>query len=772
MGTIAKWTRRTFIGAGALVGGGLILGVTASPNRLKISGDGVADEGETILNTWVKISPDNQVTAIIPHSEMGQGATTGLAMMLAEEMDADWTKVDFIEAPATDDYANNELGRAVLVGEVNVPGSIFKMIDYTMFAVAQQMNMQVTGGSMSIRTTGEFGMRRAGASARHMLLEAAAQEWGVDVADLTAKNSTISHAGSGKSATYGGLASLAAQLEPPMQPALKDPKKFELVGTTQPRFDIPAKVDGSAEFGIDVEVDGMLYAAIRQAPVYGGKVKSVDESAIAGRRGIKKVVVVDGDSVGPIQTILGSLATENGVAVVADNYWRAEQALADLSIEWDNGDASGVSDMTIAASYKDVLDAGEGKADVKKGDAEQSVDGGTLVEAEYSVPFLAHAAMEPLNCTAWVRDGKCDIWVGHQNPLGARGFAAKAAGLKETDVMVHNKFLGGGFGRRATADFVVQSVLIAKEVGAPVKLVWSREEDMKHDRYRPAVANRMKAVLGQDGKPFTWSNLYTNTGQNEPVDAPWIPYGIANQLIRGAEYETPVPLGAWRSVGHTQHSFFNESFIDELAHAAGADPYEYRRELLKNAPRHKAVLELAAEKAGWGGTLPSGHALGIALEQSFDSIVAQVAEVSIDERGKPKIHKVTAAIDCGLAVNRGQVEAQVQSGIIYGLTAALYGQINIENGGAVQANFPGQYEMVRLNEAPIMDVHVLNSYAKTGGAGEPGTPPISAAVANAIFVLTGERVRRLPLNDYEFKPKELGPQLSKAEDWVSPVFVR
>ncbi len=771
MGTVAKWTRRTFIGAGALVGGGLILGVTASPNRLKLSGEGVAEEGETILNTWVKISPDNQVTAIIPHSEMGQGATTGLAMMLAEEMDADWSKVGFIEAPATDDFANNELGRAVLVGEVNVPGSIFKMIDFGMLTVAQQLNFQITGGSLSIRSTGEFGMRRAGASARHMLIGAAANDWGVPSTELTAKNSVVSHAGTGKSATYGELASAAAQLEPPMQPTLKDPKTFELIGTTQPRFDIPSKVDGSAEFGIDVEQEGMLYAAIRQAPVYGGKVKSVDESAIAGRRGVKKVVVIDGESVGPIQTALGSQSIESGVAVVADSYWRAEQALANLPIEWD-GDAANVSDATIAASYKDVLDAGEGKADVKKGDVEQSVDGGTVVEAEYAVPFLAHATMEPLNCTARVSGGKCEVWTGHQNPLGARGFAAKAAGLKETDVTLHNHFMGGGFGRRSEADFVVQSVLVAKEVDAPVKLVWSREEDMKHDRYRPAVSNRMKAVLGGDGKPVTWSNIYTNTGQNEPVDAPWIPYDIDNQLIRGAQHETPVPLGAWRSVGHTQHSFFNESFIDELAHAAGQDPYEYRRDLLAGSPRHKAVLEMAAEQAGWGSAPPAGHARGIALEQSFESIVAQVAEVSIDGNGKPVVHKVTAVIDCGLAVNNGQVVAQVQSGIIYGLTAALYGQINIENGGAVQANFPGEYEMVRLNEAPIMDVHVLNSYAKTGGAGEPGTPPIAGAVANALFVLTGERVRKLPLNQYEFKAKDVRPQLSQAGDWVSPVWVR
>ena len=357
-----------------------------------------------------------------------------------------------------------------------------------------------------------------------------------------------------------------------------------------------------------------------------------------------------------------------------------------------------------------------------------------------------------MNCTAVVKGGKCEVWVGSQNPLGDRAHAAEALGFDPDNVTVHNQFMGGGFGRRARGDYVKQAVRIAAEVDQPVKLIWSREEDTQHDYYRPAVANKFKAVLGDDGLPKAWSNRYIDVGQNEPEEAPEIPYGIANQDIRKVSTSQPIPVGPWRSVGHTQHSFFNESFIDELAHRAGQDPFEYRRQLLKHLPRHKKVLETAAEKANWGAPLPAGRARGIAIEQSFDSIVAQVAEVSLSEAGDVKVHRVCAAIDCGTAINPNSVEAQIQGGIIYGLTAALFGEITIAAGRVQQSNFH-DYRMVRLSDAPIMDVHIINSGEATGGCGEPGTPPIAPAVANALFVLSGERVRSLPISAHKLRLK-------------------
>ncbi len=740
MASISKITRRVFMGAGALAGGGLLLGITLSPNRLKLHSDSVLDGDEVNLNTWVKVSPDSQVTLITPHSELGQGSNTALAMMLAEEMDADWDLVDYTPAPALPEYANTGLGKGFLMGDTSIPSFLMPLIDFTLYKIGTTMDLQVTGGSTAIRFTGESGIRRAGAAARAMMVNVAAERWDVDPAEISVTKSVVSHGA--KSATFGELATDAAKLAPPQSPTLKDRSKFTLVGTSQPRRDIPAKVDGSAVFGIDIDLPGMVYAAVKQSPVFGGSVKSVDPASIGKKPGVIKVVQL-----------------EDAVAVVADKYWRAHMALNALQVTFDDGPHANVSSQQISESYEEALAQNAGSADVAEGDADSVLaDAAEVIEAAYAVPFLAHATMEPMNCTAVVKDGQCDVWVGSQNPLADRSHAAEAIGIAPENVTVHNHYMGGGFGRRARGDYVKQAVRIAAELDRPVKLIWSREEDTQHDYYRPAVSNRFKAVLGDDGLPRAWSNRYVNVGQNEPDEAPEIPYGIANQDIRNVSTSQPIPIGPWRSVGHTQHSFFNESFIDELSHRADQDPFEYRRRLLTDSPRHKKVLETAAEKANWGAPLPAGRARGIAIEQSFDSIVAQVAEVSLSDTGEVKVHKVCAAIDCGTAINPNSVEAQIQSGIIYGLTAALYGEITIAGGRVEQSNFH-DYRMVQLKDAPIMEVHIINSGEKTGGCGEPGTPPIAPAVANALFVLSGERIRSLPIRAHKLrlKPSEHPP---------------
>ncbi len=742
MASIGKITRRTLLATGALAGGGLIIGLTMSPNRLKIASDSVLDEGEVNLNTWVKIAPDSKVTLITPHSEMGQGANTALAMMLAEEMDADWDLVDFEYAPALPEYANTGMGTGYLLGDTEIPAWVRPLVDYTFFQIAKSMDLQITGGSSSIQHTGEVGIRRAGAAARDMIVRAAAARWGVDPAEITVSDSIVSSGSN--SARFGELATDAAKFDPPQSPTLKDRSQFKLIGTSQPRRDIPPKVDGTAVFGIDVELPGMVYAAIKQSPVFGGTVKSFDDASVSSRPGVIKVVDLG-----------------NAVAVVADKYWRAKTALDALAVDFDDGANAGVTSDSIFASYADELTVNDGRSHFETGDADGVIaDAADVIESDYQVPFLAHSCMEPMNCTAWVKEETVEIWTGAQNPLAARTFAADAVGVDPDTVTVHNQFLGGGFGRRSREDFVKQAAKISKDVGKPVKLVWSREEDTQHDYYRPAVTNTFKAVLGDDGLPVAWSNHYINVGQDEPSNAPNIQYGIENQSIRSVGMEQPIPLGPWRSVGHTQHSFFNESFVDELAHAAGKDPYDYRRALFADAPRHRKVLDTAAEKAGWGTPLPDGRARGIAIEESFGSIVAEVAEVSLSDDGEVTVHKVTVAADVGTAVNPDSVEAQMQSGVIYGLTAALFGNITIDNGRVEQTNF-NDYEMIHLAEAPEIDVHLINSGFKTGGAGEPGTPAIAPAVANALFVLSGQRIRSLPIKLHDLKPVNKNQQMSQ-----------
>ncbi len=727
-------TRRKLMVSAGLAGGGVLLGFAMAPfstidrARKLAAGDGA------LLVTWVKITPDNRVTVIVPHSEMGQGIHTALPMMLAEELDADWNLVRMEQAPADMAFANGALAKGYLSGDASIPKFLTGLTDFTGRKIAEFMNMQMTGGSTSVRFTGVVGMRRAGAAARWMLIQAAANEWNVAADEITTKDSKLLHAASGRSATYGEMASKVVDFDPPANLALKDPKNYTIVGTPKPRFDVPSKVDGSAIYGVDMRLPNMMFAAIKACPVFGGKLKSYDATAVSAMRGIKSVHGVG----------------ESSVAVIADNYWRAQQALLALPVTWDEGANAAHSSTSILAGMQAALQKGNFETDHDFGDA----DGATktaakLVEASYSVPYLAHATMEPMNCTAHFTGGKLEIWGGFQDGLGARVKAAQVADIPLENVTLHHTAMGGGFGRRgSTLNYMDQAILLAKQVDFPVNVIWSREEDMTQDYYRNASVANMRAGLDAAGRPVSWQQDYTE--KRDPEDATWIPYAIADRRARVVSGTDPIPFGAWRSVAHTQHGFFIESFMDELAHAAARDPFEFRRDLLGDAPEHKVVLEAAAQMSGWGTPLPLGRARGIALRQSFGTIVAQVAEVSVNGEGQARVHRVWCAVDPGEVVNPDTFVAQMESGIIYGLTAALYGEISIAGGRVVEQNFP-DYEMIRQADTPMIEVKLMPSGRPTGGAGEPGTPPIAAAVSNAIFSLTKQRIRSLPLRKHDLR---------------------
>lgn len=725
-----KLSRRKFLlGTGAVVGGGLVLGYMAMPNQ---NADiARRDKGNgRILSGWIRITPDNKVSVIVPHAEMGQGAHTALPMMAADELDADWELVSMEQAPGLPEFANEPLGEGFILGD-SMPDILAPLINKSFYAIAKAMDLQITGGSTSVRFTGQYGMRVAGAAAREMLLEAAAKEWSVSVSELSTAKSFVHHKASGKSASYGSLAQAASEMDPNPTPTLKARGEHTIVGTRIQRFDIPSKVDGSAKYGIDAEVDGMLYAAIARVPVHGGHVTSVNDTAALAMPGVKKVCNLG-----------------YGVAVVADKYWRAKTALDAVDFEFD-GQGNGLLDSdSIFKKFTSDLKTMDLEFDIEEGDVD-GAEGATVVEADYAVPYLAHACMEPMNCTAWVRDGKCDIWTGTQAALMARAAAATAAGIEPENVTVHNFMLGGGFGRRIHSenDYVRPAVEISKMVGAPVKTIWSREEDMRFDEYRPAMISQFRAVLDDGGRPVAWRNRYSD--KREPVEAPLIPYGVENQSIGYVVSQSHLKLGPWRSVDHSQHAFFTESFVDELAHAANADPLEYRLSLLADKPRHANVLKTAADAAGWYTGVRDGRAMGLAVHESFGSIVAHVAELTVDHDGTAHVHRVTSAVDCGEAINPDTIEAQIESAIIYGMTAACYGEITVENGQVVEGNFP-DYEMVRLAEVPEIDVHIIESGAPLGGLGEPGLPPIAPAMTNALYTLTGTRVRKLPLKNYKF----------------------
>jgi len=729
-----KMKRRHFLLGAAVAGGGLLIGYSATrPSRHRLANNELVQSDERFLTSFIRLFPDNKVTIYVPHAEMGQGIHTSLAMMAADEMDVAWEDVTIEQAPATDLYANGDLVKG-FAQEFGLPGFLTGLVNFSAATIAEIMNLQITGGSSSVRFTGEFAMRPAGAAARQMLVQTAAAQWGVNAAELTTALGHVQHNASGRSVSYGELASLAAQMEPPEEVFLKDHAQFNIMGKPISRDDIPAKVDGTAMYGIDAHSDDMLFAAIRLAPVFGTKLVSVDATQALAQRGVQRVVEL-----------------EDSVAVVADNYWRAKQALALVNAEFENSENDQVSSADLWQGFDANLASDNGSEDFESGDADAALAAADdVIEAAYRVPYLAHAPMEPMNCTVHCRpDGKVDLWTSTQDALGIKGRVASQAGVSEDDVNFHHVYLGGGFGRRLPFNWnmIDHATQIAKEFDVPVKTVFSREDDMQQDYYRPAVANNFKAAFDANGNVTAWHSRFT--GPIQVAGAAHIPYAIDNQSIRVVDVDTHVPIAAWRSVDHSQQTFFIESFIDEIAHRSGKNPYQLRRELLSAHPRHRHVLEVAANAAGYGQNLPEGHALGIAVQQSFGSIAAQVAEVSMDANNRPVVHKVTCAIDCGWAVNPDIVAAQVESGIIFGLTAALYGEITIENGRVAQNNFP-DYEMVRMADSPEIDVHIVESGEELGGLGEPATPPVAAAVSNAIYILTGQRVRELPIKNHDF----------------------
>ncbi len=731
----AKWTRRGFIGAGVLAGGALIVGVAVRPgNPVGKLGPIVAGgEGEQLVNSWVKIGADNVITAIVPHCEMGQGAHSVLAQMLADELDADWSLVRVMQAPADGNYVVTDTARGfVAPGTLDAPDWLEPTWNGLFTKISQLADVMITGGSSSIRTTGQRTMRIAGAAARQMLIAAAAREWGVPAAEIVTANSTLSHAASGKSAPYAKFAAAAAEEDMPQTPALKSPKDYRLMGTDAPRTDIPEKVTGAAQFGIDATVPGqkLTYAAVRKVPVPGTRIASMKADAAKTMPGVLQILNM-GDF----------------LAVVADSYWQAQQALNTIEAEYTKSESSIRSTADQFAAFAAALDqAGDqgGKELVGKGDVAAAMQGAAKkITAEYRAPYLAHAPLEPMNATVWVRDGKCEIWTSTQVPLMARSAAAKAIGLSADDVTMHHPLLGGGFGRRLETDYVVMAARIGLATGYPVKMIWSREEDTQKGLFRCADLSRFTGAIDAQGRLVAWNNVFTQ--HNDPAEACDAPfYDVPHKSIRVAEAELHLPFAAFRSVDHSQQAFFVESFIDEAAHAAGRDPVEFRLAMLGNSPRHKAVLEKVAAMSGWGTKPAAGRGRGVALVQSFGTIVAEVVEVDMSA-GKPRLTQVWCAADPGFAMNPDGFRNQMEGGIVFGLTAALHGEITLKDGAVEQGNF-NDYPMLRIDECPPIAVEIINADpVHLGGAGEPGLPPIAPALANAIFAASGKRIRELPI---------------------------
>ncbi|MDN3204111.1 xanthine dehydrogenase family protein molybdopterin-binding subunit [Algoriphagus sediminis] len=723
-----KWTRRAFIGAGVLASGTLVLGIAIRPgNRSSKVADVIARDGESVLNIWLKIAKDNTVTAIIPHAEMGQGVHTALAMMLAEELDADWSQIRFEEAPAIKEYANYAVAKGFLGGGPNVPKFLNETVDGVFLTAVKSMNFQITGGSSSVRFTGQYAMRVAGAAARAMLVQAAAQKWGVNEESIRIEKGIISDS-SGKSASFGEIAPEAAKVKKPSDPRLKSEKEFKIIGTSQPRFDIPDKVTGKAMFGIDVDLPNMKYATVAASPVFGGRVKSMDKS-MEGKNGVIKV-----------------LNLGNAAAVIADGYWQAKMALDSMNLDFDLGENAKINQDQIIARYQREMDEAREKDEL---DTHYEVGNvgvefekaARVIEAEYQVPFLAHATMEPMNCTVWVKGEEAEVWCGSQNPLGVAAAVAEELDIKQEKVKVHNQLLGGGFGRRSENDVILQATRIAREVSYPVKLIWSREEDMQHDVYRELGISRMKAALDESGNPLAYQSQFIF--RHHPPEAADIPYAVPNQQIRFSSPASHVPWGNWRSVDHSTHGFYSESFVDEIAHAAKQDPLSYRKTLTSDQPRFQAVLDLVKEKSNWGTELPQNWGRGVAVHKSFGTYVAEVAEVEVDISGGIKVHRVICVADPGFAINPDSFKAQMESGIIYGLSAAVSGEITIRDGAVAQSNFH-DYPVTRMKDSPKIETYIINSGNAPGGAGEPSTPIIASAVGNAIFDATGVRLRRLP----------------------------
>ncbi|MFQ3191949.1 MAG: isoquinoline 1-oxidoreductase beta subunit [Paraglaciecola sp.] len=728
---MSKLTRRAFLTAGVIIGGGLIVGVAIRPgHRTPKLAKFMQHDDEVLVNAWVKLLPDNSVTVIVSHAEMGQGAQSALAIMLADEMDVDWDSVTIEEAPAHDEYANFHMAREFLLPG-KMPGIVNQTINGVFLTISKSIALQVTGGSFSVRSTGERGMRVAGAAAKDLLVQAAAQEWKVAAAEIRAEKSVLYHDASNRKAPYIQFAKIAAEQQGSEFPTLKKPEQFNLMGNENiQRLDIPEKVDGTATFGIDIVLPGMKYATVKTSPVFGSQVASVDSSVAEKMKGVIKVVNL-GD----------------GVGVIADSYWQAKKAIAAITVtylpsEWDNTSSESIMAQFRADMDKAVVN-GDEEEDFSEGNARKVIESANkVITAEYSVPYLAHITMEPMNSTALVKNGKTEVWGGTQNPLGIKAAIAEHLDIDAENVVVNNVYLGGGFGRRAKTDYPIQAVKLANALpGVPVKMIWSREEDVQHDFYRPAIVSRFKAAIGDSGLPTAWENQYVD--KHEPKEAPYIPYQVDNQFVHYIESPTHIPFGAWRSVDHSQHAFFTESFIDELAHEANEDAFQYRRKLLHSEPRYLKVLDAVAKMSDWERALPEGWGRGIAIHGSFNSIVAEVVEVDMSS-GSVRVNKVFCVADAGFAYCPNAFRAQMESGIIFGLSAAMYGEITIKNGAVVQSNLH-DYKVVRMDTAPDIYVEIINSGEKTGGAGEPGTPPIAPALTNAIFAATGKRIRELPV---------------------------
>jgi isoquinoline 1-oxidoreductase subunit beta len=710
-GTITGIGRRGFLKTGVAGAAGLAIGFYL-PGRFEALAATPAGAAPASLNAWMLISPDDTVKIMIDKSEMGQGILTALCMIAAEELDCDWKKIRTEFAPAAKEYFNPAFG------------------------------MQGTGGSSSVRSSWDP-MRKAGAAAREMLLQAAAQQWSVEKSACRTENGVIYHDASKRKLTYGSVAAAAAMIPVPQDVPLKDPKQYRIVGKPTKRLDTPDKVDGRAEFGLDVKRPEMLYAVVARCPVFGGKVASFDATKAKAVPGVKTVVEIS-----------------RGIAVVADNTWAAMQGRRALDVKWDEGPNANASSENISKLFADQM--GQPAAEARKeGDAASALSGATQkIEAVYEVPYLAHATMEPINCTADVRADRVDVWAPTQFQTMAQGTAAKICGLKPENAFIHTTYLGGGFGRKAGTDFVIEAVETSKAIGHPVKVTWSREDDTQHDYYRPASYAKMAGGIGADGWPVAWTTRVAcssimeawfpgSTKNNlDPTSVEGVsdlPYSIPNIHVDYVRTEPGIPVGFWRSVGASQNGFFSECFMDELASAGKKDPYEFRRHLLDKAPRHLGVLELAAQKAGWDKPLPAGRYRGIAVLEAFQSYAAQVVEISVDRKARSvKVHRVVCAVDVGRVVNPTNIVMQSESAIVYGLSSALYGEITISGGRVTQTNF-NNYRVLRADAMPAVEVYIVPSEEKPTGAGELAVPPVVPALCNAIFAATGKRIRRLPI---------------------------
>jgi isoquinoline 1-oxidoreductase subunit beta len=731
--------RRKFLIGGATAAGALIVGYAVWPShRLEHIDELAAGPDERFLATWIKLANDGTITVVVPHCDMGSGIYTPLAQMAADELDADWTKVRAVTAPSDPLFANNALAEGFgLEGHISwesIPSFLRGPTAGSMRLIAEHMDLQTTGGSSAVRFTGFYGMRIAGAAVREMLVQAAADRLHASVAGFRTEKSRVIHTSSGQSFSYGELAVDAARFSPSSNPKLKGKSAFQFIGKPVQRLDIPDKVNGATKYGIDTQLPGMVYGAIRISPVFGATLVSVDDASARQQPGVKNVVKLD-----------------DAVVVIADRFWRAHNAVDALHPVFSNSANGEVSSQSIRDAHLAALQSGKVNKDLSVGKGADALQSGGVFERTYNVPYLAHAPMEPANATVLYKDGALEVWSGTQDGLGSRAFCAKAAGLPLEKVKFHLTPSGGAYGRRLPGlwNFLMYAVKTGMAYpGVPVKLVFTREQEMQHDYYRPNVTSRFRAVIGADGSASAWVNEYTT--DDEANEEAHIFYAIPNQFYGTVKLPAPVPTGPWRSVESSWHGFFVESFIDELAQQANRDPLEYRLALLKDKPRHAATLKLAAEKAGWGSPVGSGYGRGIGIVESFGTIVAHIAEVQVGGDGSVKVQRFTTAADCGMAVNPDGFKAQMEGGIIFGLSAALFGDITINRGAVVQQNFP-DYNMVRLAQCPDIQVYIHESDAALGGAGEPPIPPVAPAVANAVFAASGVRVRELPIKKHSLR---------------------